>query len=76
MRIVRRNLYLHEIASMTYVQRVFHAMFHDFEPRGYFKRLGLNVNPLDWCLRDVLRVLLVIATPAVFVFVIFPLALR
>ena len=50
MKITVRNVYLTEFAEMSYFQRLF-CIFAEDIPHEL-----PNVNPLDWCARDVWRI--------------------
>lgn len=57
MKIVTRNVYLSEFEHMTYLQRLFFVWANDINPFDLQTRFKPNLNPLKWCVLDILKVI-------------------
>ncbi len=66
-RVIRKSVSLEEFNKSSYKQRLFFVYANRL--RFSLSKLKPNLNPLDWCLRDLLK----IAWFPVHVFVIYPL---
>lgn len=66
-KIIRKNVNLNEFSNSSYKQRLF--FIYANRMRFSLSKFKTNLNPLDWCLRDVFKIVWL----PVHVFVIYPL---
>lgn len=69
MKIVKRDVYISEFSKMTFFQRWFYVVANNY--RVDWERFKPNINPLKWCLLDLIK----IAYLPVLIFAIFPILL-
>lgn len=76
MKIVTRNVYLSEFENMTYPQRLFYVWVNDIKPFNVQSRFKPNLNPLKWCVLDILKVIwLLIVYTLILPFIMLPYSL-
>lgn len=74
MKITKGRVYLSKLTTATYAQRLFYLFANHLRPD--WSILAPNFNPLDWCLRDIGKLLYIaVLFAAIYPFVMLPLAL-
>lgn len=71
MKIHKGKFYLSDLASASYSQRLFYVVANYLRPD--WSILAPNINPLDWCLRDIAKlVYLVVLFALIYPLVMIP----